>query len=114
MTAPDDLPPLLAELADLPEPPDGTRLEFETDRDVYAIWRNDNSSRVAGYRVGDGGDTWCIYGMTVPMTWEKVKRMFGHALLSAVRLVPHPDDIHKYAQWSGLQYDLTRPEGAPE
>jgi hypothetical protein len=37
----------------LPEPPNGTRLEFEHWTDVYAVWRDDESSRVAGWRTGD-------------------------------------------------------------
>lgn len=82
-----------------PEPPDGTRLEFEFWTDIYAVWRDDDSSRRAGWPTGAGGRTWCIYGQSVPMTWAELWEMFGEALLTAVRLVPHPDDIHNYDRW---------------
>lgn len=37
-----------------PEPPDGTRIEFEYGTDVYAAWRDDESSRGSGWRAGSG------------------------------------------------------------
>lgn len=82
-----------------PEPPDGTRLEFEHHADVYAVWRGDESSRRAGWQAGDGGDVWCLYGETVPISWHALWLMFGDSLLAAVRLMPHLDDVHKYELW---------------
>ena len=80
----------------LQEPPDGTRIEFEHCTDVYAMWRDDDSSRRAGYVFGDGGETWCLYGHTVPRSWTQMLAEFGPASLRlAVRLVPHPDDAKK-------------------
>lgn len=84
----------------LPEPPDGTRLEFEYGSDVYAIWREDESSRRAGYPIGDGGETWVEYGSSMPVTWAKmIERYSEESLRLAVRLVPIVDDLPNRAQW---------------
>jgi len=83
----------------MPEPPDGTRLEFEHWTDVYAIWRDDESSRVAEWKTGDGGWVWCLYGQSVPTTWAEMWEMFGESLETAIRLIPHPDDIHRRCLW---------------
>ena len=84
----------------LPEPPDGTRIEFEHWTDVYAAWRDDESSRRAGWPHGDGGRVWCVYGETVPKSWVEMVKTFGEESLAlAVRLVPHPDDAAKREQW---------------
>lgn len=70
-----------------PEPGDGTRLEFEYGTDVYAVWRDDESSRAAGWRAGAGGETWLLYGESVPVTWDQLRRDFGdEALANATRL----------------------------
>lgn len=59
-----------------PEPPDGTRIEFQEHGspggDLIAIYRDDASSAEAGYMTGDGGKVWCEYGRSVPMTWTEV------------------------------------------
>ncbi len=98
------------ESAMLPEPPDGTRLEFEHHTDVYAAWRSDAESRRAGWPVGDGGRVWCIYGHSVPRTWHWMLAEFGDSLKTAVRLQPHPEDVHMYEQWP-TQVWLARQEG---
>lgn len=84
----------------LPEPPDGTRLEFEAGTDVYGVWRDDESSRRAGYPIGDGGETWCLYGSDVPKTWVQMVDEFGaDALALAVRLVPVAEDLPNRERW---------------
>jgi hypothetical protein len=83
----------------LPEPPDGTRIEFECGTDVYAAWRDDRSSAHAGYPIGDGGEVWCLYGETVPKTWVQMVEEFGDALALAVRLMPVAEDLPKRDQW---------------
>jgi hypothetical protein len=81
----------------LPEPPDGTRIEFEWHSDVYGAWRDDDSSVEAGYEPSVG---WCIYPESVPMTWADMIGHFGEdALRLAVRLTPHPDDVANMNQW---------------
>ncbi len=72
----------------IPEPPDGTRIEFIHDADVYAAWRDDESSAEAGWRPGDGGETWCVYPSSVPITWRQMVADFGDSLNTATRLVP--------------------------
>jgi|SRR6185369_2750974 hypothetical protein len=84
------------------EPPDGTRLEFEHHTDVYAAWRDDASSRAAGWSREYG---WCLYPETVPKTWAQMVEMFGDSLKTAVRLVPHLEDVHYYQQWPGYMHD---------
>lgn len=86
-------------MSSIPEPPDGTRIEFEYGTDVYAAWRDDESSFRAGWRGGDGGEVWCLYGHSVPVTWAKMCEDFGDALLTAVRLVPVGEDVHLRDQW---------------
>lgn len=72
----------------IPEPPDGTRIEFTHDTDVYAAWRSDAASKAAGWTPGDGGEVWCLYGETVPRTWATMLEWFGDSLRHAVVLVP--------------------------
>jgi hypothetical protein len=85
---------------DLPEPPDGTRIEFEHWTDVYAAWRDDTSSAQAGWPTGDGGKVWCMYGRSVPQTWAELCNEYGtEDLALAVRLMPHPDDLAKRERW---------------
>jgi hypothetical protein len=92
--------PNATESVTLPEPPDNTRLEFECGTDLYAIHRDDESSRRAGYPIGDGGETWCVYGSDVPMTWTAMVDEFGtDALALAVRLVPVAEDLPNREQW---------------
>lgn len=59
-----------------PEPPDGTIIEFDHATDLYAVYRDDKSSREAGWTVGDGGEVWCLYGDSVPMTWVALHQEF--------------------------------------
>lgn len=83
-----------------PEPPDGTRLEWESDTDVYAAWRDDASSAQAGWSTGDGGAVWCVYGGCVPVTWEALCATYGrHNLALAVRLVPVAEDLRHRYRW---------------
>lgn len=80
--------------------PDGTRIEFEYGTDLYAAWRDDESSRAAGWPAGDGGKTWCVYPGSVPMTFAALCEEFGEDVVAlAVRLTPHPDDVHKRRLW---------------
>lgn len=83
----------------IPEPPDGTRIEFEYGTDVYAAWRDDDSSARAGYPIGDAGEVWCLYGESVPKTWAQMVDEFGDALTTAVRLVPVGEDVENYDRW---------------
>lgn len=92
----------------LPEPADQTRLEFESCTDVYAVWRDDETSAVAGYPVGDGGKTWCQYGRTVPQTWAELQTDFGAcALALAARLVVDPRDVGVHDRWPTAVYART-------
>ncbi len=70
------------------EPPDGTRLEFIHGTDRYALWRDDATSREAGWTHGDGGETWCLYPSSVPQTWASLQDEFGDSLTTATYLVP--------------------------
>lgn len=83
----------------IPEWPDGTRIEFEHQTDVYAAWRDDESSVRAGWTAGDGGDVWCLFGNSVPRSWAVMWLEFGESLRTAVRLVPHPEDADNYGRW---------------
>jgi hypothetical protein len=64
-----------------------------------AAWREDESSARAGWTAGDGGEVWCLYGQSVPMTWAQICADFGDSLATAVRLVPAPEDAAKREQW---------------
>jgi hypothetical protein len=97
--SPDDQEMVYLDPPGVPEPPDGTRIEFEHHTDVYAAWRDDASSAQAGYTVGDGGEVWCLYGSSVPRSWPVMWLEFGESLRTAVRLVPHPDDVPNYREW---------------
>lgn len=63
-------------VATAPEPPDGTRIEFQEfgspGGDMIGIHRDDASSAEAGWPIGDGGKVWCEYGRSVPITWVEV------------------------------------------
>lgn len=90
------------------EPPDGTRLEFECGTDVYAVWRDDHSSEVAGWSTGDGGKVWLEYGRTVPVTWDELNEEFCDCpKLFGVRLVVHTDDIAVRETWPTEVFDKT-------
>lgn len=85
---------------ELPELPDGTRLEFEYGTDVYAFWRDDGESALAGYTFGDGGCTWMEYSRSVPVTWAVMCATYGEDVLAAGRrLLVHPEDAHKRRGW---------------
>jgi hypothetical protein len=73
---------------EFPEPPDGTRMEFVWNTDVYAIHRDDKSSAEVGWTPGPGGETWCFYPNSVPTTWKDICGMVGPALNDAIYLVP--------------------------
>lgn len=75
---------------EIPEPPDGARIEFEYYTDVYAAWRSDKSSAEVGWTSGDGGEVWCLYGDSVPHTWVWMLEQFGDSLRCASRLVQVP------------------------
>lgn len=79
-------------------------LEFEWGTDLYAIYRDDESSARSGWPAGDGGETWSEYGCSVPITWaEMCERYFrtgmNDGLPFAVRLTRHPNDLHHAQQW---------------
>lgn len=93
---PDDDEVAFLPKAPLPEPPDGTRIEFEHWTDVYAAWRDDASSVETGWT---GGEVWCLYGKSVPKTWDQMWALFGESLRTAVRLVPVVEDEHLREQW---------------
>ena len=76
--------------APIPEPEDGTRIEFQHNTDVYGAWRDDASSAAAGWSSGNGGEVWCLYGMTVPMTWTAMWVLFGNSLYQAQTMTPGP------------------------
>jgi hypothetical protein len=89
----------------LPEPPDGTRLEFEFCTDLCAIHRDDETSRIAGYPVGDGGEVWCDYFGDVPVTWSEMVSRYGEDVLRlAVRLVPVAEDLPNRDKWPTAIY----------
>lgn len=80
-------------MTEIPEPPDGTRFEFQEygfpGGDLIGIHRSDASSAEAGWPSGDGGKVWCEYGRSVPITWAEVLadgRLV--ACLTGLRLVP--------------------------
>lgn len=94
-------------LSPLPEPPDLTRLEFESGKDIYAFWRDDSSSAIAGYGYGPGARTWMEYGRTVPVSWHVLCATYGvEELEGAVRLLVHPEDAHKLAARPSFRYTL--------
>ena len=96
---PEDDDPVWIDPPAVPEPPDLTRIEFEYGTDVYAAWRDDASSAAAGWTAGNGGEVWCMFGSACPRSWAIMWLEFGDSLATAVRLVPHPDDVGNYAKW---------------
>ena len=88
-----------------PEPPDGSRIEFEHCTDVFAAWRDDQGSALTGWTSGDGGEVWCEYGRVVPVMWSKLGEDFGPCVLAlAVRLVPVAEDLPKRELWPTQVY----------
>jgi len=83
----DDNDLFLVDLPDIPEPPDGTRLELTHNTDVYALLRDDVSSAEAGWRAGDGQRVWTIYPGSVPQTWIEMLLAFGDSLYGARLLI---------------------------
>lgn len=96
---PDPEAPVWIDPCPIPEPPDGTRLELEHDTDLYAMLRNDEESRRAGWTDGDGGEVWMLYGHSVPATWTQMWIDFGTSLLTARRLLVDPETAHLREQW---------------
>lgn len=70
---------------DLPEPKDGARIEFSYNTDLYGAHNDVASSVQANWPANV---SWCLYGGTVPHTWECMIRTFGPAMRRAVRLYP--------------------------
>lgn len=82
----------------LPEPPDGSRIEWEYYTDLYAAWRDDEGAIDAGW---DGDEVWIVYPGSVPRTWAWMLATFGESLLSAIILGPVgllSQDLPDYAQ----------------
>lgn len=86
---------------ELPELPDGSRIEFEYGTDVYAFWRDDEESALAGCTYGPGGVTWMEYGRSVPpVSWAVLCATYGEDVLAAGRrLLVHPEDVDKRRGW---------------
>lgn len=96
----------------LPEPPDGTRIEFEAATDLEAAHRDDAGSVRAGWPADHG---WLVYGRSVPMTWAAMLDEFGyHALRYAVRLVPVEEDAGNRGRWPTVVYAETGVMGVEE
>ncbi len=93
---PEDDEPVWIDAPPIPEPPDGARIEFEHNTDVYAAWRDDASSVKAGWAADHG---WCLFGSSVPRTWAIMWLEFGESLRTMVRLTPNPEDVANYAKW---------------
>ena len=70
---------------DFPEPPDGTRLEFVFNTDVYAARRDVKASVDVGWPTAS---SWAIYPGSIPHTWQCLRRTFGPALRQAIYLYP--------------------------
>lgn len=71
----------------IPEPPDGTRIEFEHWTDVYGAWKNVASSVCAGWRPDQ---CWMVYGgRSVPCTWDELIGEFSEdSIAGATVLAP--------------------------
>lgn len=65
--------------------PDKTRIEFEHGTDLYAAWKDIESSLEAGWKVSE---SWCLHGQSVPHTWRWMRKQFGDSLDRATVLVP--------------------------
>lgn len=70
---------------DIPEPPDGSRIEFTYATDRYAAWRDTESTVLAGWPADM---SWCVYPASVGHTWWCMQRTFGPALEGAILLAP--------------------------
>ncbi len=80
-------------MGSVPEPPDGSRIEFVYHTDPYAAWRDDQSSVRAGWSATEG---WCLFGQTVPVSWATLCEMFADdpdALANLVVWVPGPREV---------------------
>lgn len=93
---PDDGDPVWIDPPAVPEPPDGSRIEFEHNTDVYAAWRDDACSVKAGWRADEG---WCLFGSSVPRSWAIMWLEFGESLRTLVRLTPIAEDVPNYRLW---------------
>lgn len=76
----------------IPEPPDGSIIQFESPgRDVHAAWSSSASSVAAGW---EPEERWLYYGKTIPQTWEELMEDFGGEKLSRfVFLTPAPPSV---------------------
>jgi hypothetical protein len=71
--------------AGIPEPPDGSRLEFVFATDRYAAWCDVESSLLAGWPAVM---CWTLYPDSISHTWRCMQRTFGPALDGAILLAP--------------------------
>lgn len=69
---------------DIPEPPDGSRIEFEHHTDIYGAWSDSAPSVEAGWSPTQ---RWCVYPGAVPHDWACMQRQFGESLRTARRMV---------------------------
>lgn len=76
----------------IPEPPDGTRLEFDHNTDIYGAFRDDHDAHDAGWT----NEVWLLYGDSIPKTWRQMVETFGvDSLRSAVKLMPESISIRQ-------------------
>jgi hypothetical protein len=72
----------------IPEPCDGSRIEFEYNGDVYAAWRDAASTARTGH---DPEQTWRVHGhhRPAPMSWRELIDEYGEgAIAGAIVLLP--------------------------
>jgi hypothetical protein len=69
----------------LPEPPNGSRIEFGFGTDRWAAWRNDEQTALAG---APPAMRWSLYPEPDGHTWSCLQRTFGSCLAEAILLTP--------------------------
>ncbi len=67
----------------IPEPPDGTRIEFTHGGQGRAAWRDNGGATRKGWRADQG---WHLPAEAVPCSWAVMWLRFGESLRDAVRL----------------------------